>query len=559
MDKQYTTSVYNQYKTSDFAISSDNLNPLRELSPEAIKNLEEMQKQLYIKYKEKIQAYFENPYIDENRVESPEELGVMFENRTKIKVRPAIYNGNGELHRGIVQEMGQRLGFDVISVINANKADVGILDLLRALPPDSDVLGVIKELMCQRWSAWPFIVGISSIPSNPTVLDLLNILLQEGNLDSSVTQLLRDLPPEQGVFALLMHLFGVDPQTDLDEIFKSGIEKEGVIGVLKRAFVATGIPDLLDVFVVCNLLSNTPPSTSLDDFLHSLPDSIDMKALLNEFLLNVEHEVVVSVPSIGGKTPALSIVSTPLTDLEVLTLQLNNLLDSLLGEDYPLTLDDLPFDICQDRGDILSQRTESLIALSQQDQAGSAGRVDDAAKEETSDLKCILIELQILQVILAILNFLKTILKIERVFLAVVYPIIEMIIRIIEAIFNPSKRIRLVLDLAGQIFSIIIAWLRDYVMELLGSLDLNCLVTSSQAAVSEIMGTIRSVKDVGSEWQSFANFQTTQIRSAQIVTERVEKLTDTPWDQRLQEQDAERMKTTQKVVKDYFKGKFSSF
>lgn len=561
MDKQFTTSIYNQYKTTDFNISLDNLNPLRELSPEVLKNLEEMQKQLYIKYKEKIQTYFENPYADENRVASPEELGVTFENRLKIKIRPVLYNGGGDPHRGIIKEMATRLGFDSTNIISTNKSDVGILDLLRALPSDSNVLGIIEEIMCNRWSAWPFVLVVSAIPTNPTILDLLNILLQEVNLEpnSTLVQLLRTLPPDQALFSLLLSFFGFDPRTNVDELIQRALENEGVIGILKRAFLATGVPDLLDVFIVCTVLQGLPKGASLDDFLHMLPDSIDLEALLNEFFLNVEHGKVISVPNTGDNLPTLSIVTAPLTDLEILTLQLNKLLDSLLGEDFPLTLDDLPFDICEDRGDVLSQRTEAVSALSDSDKQGRAGEVDGTVQEDVSDIRCILVELQILQVILAILNFLKKILMIERTVLAVLYPIIDMIIKVIEAIFNPAKRNRLIFDLAGQIFSLVIAWMRDYVMELLGSLDLNCLVASSQSVVAQVMGTIKSVKDVGSDWNSFVNFQTTQLKKVEAFNERIDKIAETPWDKRLREQDAEKRLSAQKIVKDYFKGKFSSF
>jgi len=205
--------------------------------------------------------------------------------------------------------------------------------------------------------------------------------------------------------------------------------------------------------------------------------------------------------------------------LEPVTIEddLNNILKMLnafLGGE-PISFDELPFDICGDRssrsvttgsGDSdtgnASTTNGSLVGAGS---ASSSGASTGSATAN-SDLSCIMVELQYLQAILALLNVVKKIIALEQQLLAIIYPTLEVVTMIVSCILNPAARTQLIMMLVGQAIAVIISFLTDMLSKLLGNLNLDCLLSSSMAAVQSIVGTVTSVRDAGSEARSFVSF-----------------------------------------------------
>ena len=267
-----------------------------------------------------------------------------------------------------------------------------------------------------------------------------------------------------------------------------------------------------------------------------------------------------------------------LSPAEILALDLMKILDAFLGG-VPIGLDDLPIDICGDRsavsggeggtsstGNAGAGGTGSNAASGNIGGAGSILNIPGVGSIEMggSDMNCIMVELEFLKVLFAILTILKKIIMIERKVLSKIYPIIDFIVKIIEAIFNPSKRARLILDLAGQVLAIVISWLFDFISKLLGNLDLECLASTSIATFRQIMGAVAGVKDVGSEFNSLIEFNKSQYK-------KIAKITATTWktikEGTGKDADKKAIEALQQqaptinlnTVKDYFVGRFTVF
>lgn len=196
---------------------------------------------------------------------------------------------------------------------------------------------------------------------------------------------------------------------------------------------------------------------------------------------------------------------------------LNNILKMLnafLGGE-PISFDELPFDICGDRS------SRSVTTGSGDSDTGNAGTTDGSlvgagntsssgastgSAAANSDLSCIMVELQYLQAILALLGIVKKIIALEQQLLAIIYPVLEVVTMIVSCILNPAARTQLIMMLVGQAMAVIISFLTDMLSKLLGNLNLDCLLSSSMAAVQSIVGTVTSVRDAGSEARSFVSF-----------------------------------------------------
>jgi hypothetical protein len=205
--------------------------------------------------------------------------------------------------------------------------------------------------------------------------------------------------------------------------------------------------------------------------------------------------------------------------LEPITIEddLNNILKMLnafLGGE-PISFDELPFDICGDRS------SRSVTTGSGDSDTGNAGTTNGSlvgagytsssgastgSAAANSDLSCIMVELQYLQAILALLGIVKKIIALEQQLLAIVYPVLEVVTLIVSSILNPAARTQLIMMLVGQAMAVIISFLTDMLSTLLGNLNLDCLLSSSMAAVQSIVGTVTSVRDAGSEARSFISF-----------------------------------------------------
>ena len=72
--------------------------------------------------------------------------------------------------------------------------------------------------------------------------------------------------------------------------------------------------------------------------------------------------------------------------------------------------------------------------------------------------------------------------------------------------------------LVGQAMAFIISFLTDMLSQLLGNINLDCLLSSSMSAVQSIVGTVASVRDAGSEARSFVSFNKKLSDSAKKLT-----------------------------------------
>jgi hypothetical protein len=123
-------------------------------------------------------------------------------------------------------------------------------------------------------------------------------------------------------------------------------------------------------------------------------------------------------------------------------------------------------------------------------------------------------ELQYLQAILALLGIIKNVITYEQQLLAIVYPVLEVITLIVSSILNPAARTHLIMMLFGQATALLISYLTSMLSTLLGNLNLDCLLSSSMAAVQSIVGTVTSVRDAGSEARSFISFNAKLVSEA---------------------------------------------
>jgi hypothetical protein len=204
---------------------------------------------------------------------------------------------------------------------------------------------------------------------------------------------------------------------------------------------------------------------------------------------------------------------------------LNNILKMLnafLGGE-PISFDELPFDICGDRS------SRSVTTGSEDSDTGNAGTTNGSlvgagytsssgastgSAAANSDLSCIMAELQYLQAILALLGIIKNVITYEQQLLAIVYPVLEVITLIVSSILNPAARTHLIMMLFGQATALLISYLTSMLSTLLGNLNLDCLLSSSMAAVQSIVGTVTSVRDAGSEARSFISFNAKLVSEA---------------------------------------------
>ena len=210
-----------------------------------------------------------------------------------------------------------------------------------------------------------------------------------------------------------------------------------------------------------------------------------------------------------------------------------NIVNSFLGGE-PVTLDDLPFDICNDRGGGSGEAaagsgtsgstaggatvTAGLVGA---DNTGTANAPSLGSAATASDLKCIMIELQMLQAIFQILKFIRQMLNLEQKALAILYPYIEFIQMVIACILNPGMRQQLIMSLVGQAMAYLISFLTGMISQWLGNLNLDCILSNSMATVQQIMGQITAVGDIGSSVGSFMNFNANLAGSASDINKSV--------------------------------------
>lgn len=205
-------------------------------------------------------------------------------------------------------------------------------------------------------------------------------------------------------------------------------------------------------------------------------------------------------------------------------------IDSFLGG-TPITLDDLPFDICNDRssssgsasssttGGTTAQGATNAGATMSSGLAGASKGVSSSdatgSAAESSDLRCVMVELQMLQAIFQIIAFIKKILAIEKSALSYAYPFIEFVQMVVACILNPSMIPQVVMSVVGQALAAIIGFLTNMISKWLGSLNLDCLMSNTLAGIQGILGTINGVGDMGSAVGSFVTFNANGIAAAE--------------------------------------------
>lgn len=194
--------------------------------------------------------------------------------------------------------------------------------------------------------------------------------------------------------------------------------------------------------------------------------------------------------------------------------ELNNMLKAMnafLGGE-PITLDDLPFDICNDRLpiDIPTGATPGGATISSgltgADSTGNDRNPSIGKADTLTDVKCVMVEIEMLQIIFKILAFIKTLMDMEKVALSIIYPYIQFIQMVVACILNPAMLQQLALSLVGQAIAAFVSFLTDMLVQLLGNLNLDCILSNSLFSVQQVLGTIRAVGDTGSEVGSFIKF-----------------------------------------------------
>jgi len=194
-------------------------------------------------------------------------------------------------------------------------------------------------------------------------------------------------------------------------------------------------------------------------------------------------------------------------------------------EGSPITLDDLPFDICGDRsgggdGSDESPGGETVEGTTNKTPgganytpgltgAGNTGSTNAASlgrDTAASDIKCVMVEIQLLMLIFELIRFVQNLLALEKRALAFIYPYVEFAQMVVACILNPAMRQQLIMALVGQGMSVIIGFLTNQVSQLLASLDLECLMSNVMSKVQAVLGTINGVGDLGSSVGSFVSF-----------------------------------------------------
>ena len=195
----------------------------------------------------------------------------------------------------------------------------------------------------------------------------------------------------------------------------------------------------------------------------------------------------------------------------------------------PVTLSDLPFDICSDFphpayaiepapvGTSSSTPGGSVITsgLSGSNNTGSSNIASNGGAASAADIKCAMIELGMLQIVFQLIKWVKAAIAAERWALAYIYPYIELAQEIAACYLNPAMLQQVILSLAGQGTAILIGLLTEWVSQFLSSLNLDCLLSEVMGVVQEILGTINGVGDLGSAVGSFVNFNAKAIAATE--------------------------------------------
>ncbi len=199
------------------------------------------------------------------------------------------------------------------------------------------------------------------------------------------------------------------------------------------------------------------------------------------------------------------------------------IVDSFLGGE-PITLSDLPFDICGDRTGETGEAEGSssttpggatvTSGLTGADNTGTQNSPSLGDASTSSDMKCIYLELEMLQAVFKLLEFVRWAIGLEKKALALIYPYIEFIQMVVACILNPAMRQQLIMSLVGQVWAVIISFLTDSLAKMLGNLNLDCLLSNSMSSVQQVMGAVAAVTDTGSAVGSFINFNANTVSKA---------------------------------------------
>ena len=239
-------------------------------------------------------------------------------------------------------------------------------------------------------------------------------------------------------------------------------------------------------------------------------------------------QVSTTVPLRDGMAPT----STPVPVTQDLYRMLK-VINGFLGG-VPITLDDLPFDICNDRVPPIEEATSSKPIMpgtsssTSNGASSTAGLVgasntgaDNAASTgnnaASSDIKCVMVELQMLQAIFQIIAFIKHLFAIEQAALAYIYPFIEFAQMVAACFLNPAMIQQLAMSVVGQAMAAIIGFITDMISQWLGNLNLECLMSNVMAEVQNLLGSINGVGDLGSAVGSFVKFNAKGLSSAEIL------------------------------------------
>ncbi len=169
----------------------------------------------------------------------------------------------------------------------------------------------------------------------------------------------------------------------------------------------------------------------------------------------------------------------------------------------PVTVDELPFDLCNDRG----QQDQNAFEMGLT--GGGAGITLTGILTGAGTLglgqlpigtQCLQLQLEWLQQILAILNFINVIVAYEQYVIAFIYPIYQIIAKVVGLFFNPALMNELVMDLVGIAIAAILDFVMDFIQTLLGSLNLECLFNTSLAALQKALGLGSGIYNASRQW-----------------------------------------------------------
>ena len=199
----------------------------------------------------------------------------------------------------------------------------------------------------------------------------------------------------------------------------------------------------------------------------------------------------------------------------------------------PITLADLPFDICGDNPYLASSSGAIPLAGTSGSTpagasittglmgAGNMGNTNNASlgsPQSTSDTECAMVELQLLQVIFQIIAFIEKLLGIEKRALSYIYPYIEIAEQAVACYLNPSMIPQMILSAAGQAQAAIYGLIMPMVAQLIANLNLECLLSEVMSSLQQILGSIAGITDIGSELGSFVSFNANVIAGAEKLT-----------------------------------------